>query len=85
MKKLIIVVAITSTFILAACERKETTVVPVAESPTTVAVPVPVIVPGPKGDTGAKGASGATGATGASGASGSTTIIVPPASSEPAK
>ena len=75
MKKLIILAAIASTVVFAGCERKETVVVPPADTATstTTVVPVPVPVPGPKGDT------GSTGATGAAGSSGSTTVIVPPA------
>ena len=76
MKKLLILAALTSTVFFAGCDRKETVVVPTAETPSTVAVPVPVAVPGPKGDSGAPGAAGAPGATGSSG---STTVIVPPA------
>ena len=73
MKNLLVLAALTSTVFLAACDRKETVVVPpAADTPSTIAVPVPVpvAVPGPKGDTGAAGAPGAAG---------STTVIVPPA------
>lgn len=78
MKKLIILAAIASTVVFAGCERKETVVVPAADTATstTTVVPVPVPVQGPKGDT---GSTGSTGATGAAGSSGSTTVIVPPA------
>lgn len=76
MKKLIILAALASTVVFAGCERKETVVVPPADTATTTVVPVPVPVPGPKGDTGSTGSMGSTGATGSSG---STTVIVPPA------
>ncbi len=72
MKKLLVLAALTSTVFFAGCDRKETVVVPPADTPSAIAVPVPVAVPGPKGD------AGMTGATGAPGASGSTTVIVPP-------
>lgn len=78
MKNLLILAAIASTVVLGACDRKETVVVPTTDTPSTVAVPVPVpvAVPGPKGDA---GDAGAPGAQGAPGAAGSTTVIVPPA------
>ena len=64
--------------VLAACDRP----VVVTNPPATVAVPVPVAVPGPPGPAGSTGATGSTGSTGAQGEAGkpgdSTTVIVTP-------
>ena len=91
--KLTIIAALLAVATLSACSKTEktTTVVPDA-TPTviekTVAVPVPVAVPGPAGPAGEAGATGATGTPGmtgekgdmgATGKQGDTVVVVPDA------
>jgi len=97
--KLTVIAALLAVATLSACTKTEktTTVVPDA-TPTviekTVAVPVPVAVPGPAGPAGEAGAPGAPGMTGdkgdmgATGKQGDTVVVVPdaaPPAPEPAR
>jgi hypothetical protein len=97
--KLTVIAALLAVATLSACSKTEktTTVVPDA-APTviekTVAVPVPVAVPGPAGPAGESGAPGAPGMTGdkgdmgATGKQGDTVVVVPdaaPPAPEPAR
>ena len=94
--KLTVIAALLAVATLSACSKTEktTTVVPDA-APTviekTVAVPVPVAVPGPAGPAGEAGAPGMTGEKGdmgATGKQGDTVVVVPdaaPPAPEPAR